>query len=312
MCDQSENHSIRRKLQLRSVDDEYLAAACAGSPHSQRAQCGSEGLRVRKVTRREVLAAVGAAAAVPASVLFATSAAASPAPTPKWMFARHSAAPVYLFFNAAEARFIEAACERLIPADASGPGALAAGVPGYLDRHLAGAWGAGERLYRNGPWQPGTPAQGQPPPFTPATLFRTALCAILRSFEKGSAPYGAPYGASYGPLFSELPASAQDSYLRSLEAGRVDLDGAPSAVFFDMLLTMTVEGFFSDPLYGRFRDRIAWQMHGFPGAYAAASASASAAASATASNAAGQRLAAPGNRWRHPIATVESTEPPLP
>jgi gluconate 2-dehydrogenase gamma chain len=178
------------------------------------------------------------------------------------MFARHSAAPVYVFFDAAEARFIEAACERLIPADASGPGALGAGVPGYLDRHLAGAWGAGERLYRNGPWQPGTPPQGQQPPFIPATFFRTALRAILRDLEKRSAPCEVSFG--------ELPASAQDSYLQSLEAGGADLDGVPSAVFFAMLLTMTVEGFFSHPHYGRFRDRVAWQMHGFPGAHAAA------------------------------------------
>jgi hypothetical protein len=34
--------------------------------------------------------------------------------------------PTYLFFNAAEVLFIEAACERLIPADESGTGALGA------------------------------------------------------------------------------------------------------------------------------------------------------------------------------------------
>src|SRR5271168_4066151 len=66
------------------------------------------------------------------------------------------ATPAYLFFNADEARFIEAACERLIPADELGPGALLAAVPLYLDRQLGGAWGAGERLYRSGPWASGT------------------------------------------------------------------------------------------------------------------------------------------------------------
>ena len=84
----------------------------------------------------------------------------------------------YLFFNAEEAAFIEAACERLIPADDDGPGALEAGVPNYIDKQLGGAWGAGERLYRSGPWQPGTPSQGYQLPFTPAELFRTALRAI--------------------------------------------------------------------------------------------------------------------------------------
>jgi gluconate 2-dehydrogenase gamma chain len=31
---------------------------------------------------------------------------------------------------------------------------------------------------------------------------------------------------------------------------------------------MTVEGFFSDPVYGGNRDLVAWRMIGFPGAYA--------------------------------------------
>ena len=76
-------------------------------------------------------------------------------------------AVVYLFFNASEAAFIEAACERLIPHDKHGAGALAAGVPNYLDKQLGGAWGAGERLYRSGPWAAGSASQGYQLPFTP-------------------------------------------------------------------------------------------------------------------------------------------------
>jgi len=163
---------------------------------------------------------------------------------------------VYLFFNAAEVRFIEAACERLIPADESGPGALGAGVPNYLDKQLGGAWGAGERLYRSGPWKQGSPSQGYQLPFTPAELFHTALRAIDRELEKR------------GTAFGDLSAQAQDDYLKSLEAGDADLDGVPSAVFFSMLLAMTVEGFFSDPVYGGNRDMVSWRMIGFPGAYA--------------------------------------------
>jgi gluconate 2-dehydrogenase gamma chain len=211
------------------------------------------------VTRRSFVASVGAATVLPpAAALLANSAAAAPAA------AQHKAAAhaetdkavFYLFFNVAEARFIEAACERLIPADESGAGALAAGVPNYLDKQLGGAWGAGERLYRSGPWLPGTPSQGYQLPFTPAELFHTALRAINQDFEKR------------GTAFSDLSAQAQDAYLKSLEAGGQDLDGVPSAVFFDMLLRMTVEGFFSDPVYGGNRDMVAWRMIGFPGAYA--------------------------------------------
>jgi gluconate 2-dehydrogenase gamma chain len=214
----------------------------------------------RKVTRREVLAAISAATALPVSALLAP-AAAQTVPMPSDSVSRRSAASTYLFFDAAEARFIEAACERLIPADASGHGALGAGVAGYLDKQLAGAWGMGEQLYRNGPWQPGTPSNGQSLLFKPAELFRTA--------ERRGARYGVPDGNPNGCPFDQLSADAQDSYLRSLESGAKDLDGVPSAVFFDMLLTMTVEGFFSDSLHGGTRDKVAWRMHGFPGAHAA-------------------------------------------
>jgi len=163
---------------------------------------------------------------------------------------------MYLFFNAAEARFIESACERLILADEFGPGAVGAGVPNYLDKQLGGAWGAGERLYRSGPWQPGTPSQGYQLPFTPGELFHTAIRAINRDLE------------TRGHAFGELTADSQDAYLKVLEAGDLDLDGVPAGVFFGLLLGMTVEGFFSDPVYGGNRDMVAWKMIGFPGAYA--------------------------------------------
>ncbi len=164
--------------------------------------------------------------------------------------------PVYRFFNPEQARFIEAACERLIPADEVGPGALEAGVPNYLDTQLNGAWGAGERLYRSGPWLKGTASQGYQLPFTPAELFHAALQAIQQEFGKREQP------------FSELPPEAQDAYLKSLEEGAQDLGGVPAHVFFDMLLKMTIEGFFADPVYGGNRNMNAWRMIGFPGAYA--------------------------------------------
>jgi gluconate 2-dehydrogenase gamma chain len=213
------------------------------------------------VTRRSFVASVGAATVIPpAAALIADSAQAATAgahhATTHSAPAAATEKPVYLFFNVAEVQFIESACERLIPADESGAGAIAAGVPNYLDKQLGGAWGAGERLYRSGPWVQGTPSQGYQLPFTPAELIRTALRAINTDLAKR------------GPMFSELSADAQDTYLKSLEKDNHDLDGVPSAVFFDMLLRMTVEGFFSDPVYGGNRDMVAWRMIGFPGAYA--------------------------------------------
>jgi gluconate 2-dehydrogenase gamma chain len=221
------------------------------------------------LTRRSFVVSAGAATVVPPAVtLVAASAEAAAAaahhPARSATHAPAAAAsvpvtpqkPLYLFFNVAEVQFIEAACERLIPADESGAGALAAGVPNYLDKQLGGAWGAGERLYRSGPWIQGTASQGYQLPFTPAELFRVALRAINTDL------------AGRGPAFNELAADAQDDYLKSLEKDNHDLDGVPSAVFFDMLLKMSIEGFFSDPVYGGNRDMVAWRMIGFPGAYA--------------------------------------------
>jgi gluconate 2-dehydrogenase gamma chain len=162
----------------------------------------------------------------------------------------------YLFLNNDEAAFIEAAVGRLIPADPQWPGGIEAGVPNYIDKQLGGAWGAGERLYRNGPWQPGTPSQGYQLPFTPAELFRTALGAINKQLSEAGTP------------FSSMSADQQDAYLRSLEGGGKDLGGVPSNVFFEHLWDCAVEGFLSDPVYGGNRNMVSWRMIGFPGAYA--------------------------------------------
>lgn len=169
-----------------------------------------------------------------------------------------SATPhTYRFFNAAEAAFMEAAVNRLIPPDDVGPSAMEAGVVDYIDGQLAGAWGSGERLYRNGPWQMGTPSQGYQLPLTPAELFRTALRTINEELTRQGS----------GGLGGMAP-EAQDAYLTDLENGKRDLGGVPSKVFFETLLEMTVQGYFSDPVYGGNKGMAAWEMIGFPGAYA--------------------------------------------
>jgi gluconate 2-dehydrogenase gamma chain len=201
-----------------------------------------------RLSRRDVVTVSGAAAAAALASTPPEAAAQQPAQQPPLT--------TYLFFNADEVAFVEAAVARLIPADDKWPGALEAGVPNFLDKELNGAWGAGERLYLSGPWQPGTPTQGYQLPFTPAELFRTALAAITR--ELGAA----------GTSFAKMTGEQQDAYLRSLEAGGKDLGGVPSNIFFAHLWDATVEGFFSDPVYGGNRDMMAWKMIGFPGAYA--------------------------------------------
>jgi gluconate 2-dehydrogenase gamma chain len=215
---------------------------------------------VTDLTRRFMLKATGAIGASMLSAGGGAAAAAAEGSDASASGVAHAvpnAAPTtYVFLNREEAAFIERAVARLIPADAKWPGALEAGVPNYIDKQLAGAWGAGERLYRSGPWQPGTRTQGYQLPFTPAELFHTALAAIDKDL------------ASAGTPFSRMNSEQQDAYLRRLETGEKDLGGVPSDVFFDHLWQCTLEGFFSDPVYGGNRDMTAWRMVGFPGAYA--------------------------------------------
>ena len=220
------------------------------------------------LSRRSLMKATGAfgatmlptGLALEADMCRGDTAKAAPAPSPG-SFSKYRAdvtrvteLTAYIFFNSEEAAFVEAAVARLIPADQDWPSALEACVPNYMDKQLAGAWGAGERLYRSGPWHPGTASQGYQLPYTPAELFRTALAAINKKLE--------------GTPFAKMSAEEQDNYLKKLEAGGEDLGGVPSEVLFDHLWELTLEGFFSDPVYGGNCNMVSWRMIGFPGAYA--------------------------------------------
>lgn len=215
-----------------------------------------------KISRRGLIKKAGAAGAVALTpAMLGGAAAAQPAldmaqaTTPATPPRASNQPPItYVFFNTAEAAFLEAAVARLIPADDKWPGALECGVTNYIDKQMAGAWGAGERLYRSGPWQSGLPGQGYQLPYTPAELFRTAIAAINK--ELSATP------------FAKMTAERQDAYLKELETGNKDLGGVPGRVFFSDLWQATVEGFFSDPVYGGNRDMMSWRMIGFPGAYA--------------------------------------------
>jgi hypothetical protein len=142
---------------------------------------------VADLSRRTIIKATGVLGVLPSNPTEAHAAQAAPPPAGSQPTASIIAPPAttYIFFNSEEAAFIEAAVARLIPADEEWPGALEARVPNYIDKQLAGAWGAGERLYRSGPWQADTPSQRYQLPYTPAELFRTALAAINK--QLGSA-----------------------------------------------------------------------------------------------------------------------------
>lgn len=159
------------------------------------------------------------------------------------------------FLNESERRFLLAAVDRLIPPDERWPGAAEADVVNYVDLQMAGPWGKDELIYRHGPFRKGTPSQGYQLEYTPAELFRRSIFAISGHFSE------------QGKSFDQLPPAEKDAHLTNLEKGSIDLDGVPSNTFFDFLLKHTIEGFFSDPIYGGNKNKIAWKMIGFPGAY---------------------------------------------
>ena len=57
--------------------------------------------------------------------------------------------------------------------------------------------------------------------------------------------------------FARMPSGEQDAYLKTLQAGGKDLAGVPSQVFFESLLGLTIEGFFSDPVHGGDEEKVA-------------------------------------------------------
>jgi gluconate 2-dehydrogenase gamma chain len=162
-----------------------------------------------------------------------------------------------LFFTPAELRLVEALIDRLVPSDALGAGAKDAGVARFIDRQLAGPWGAGNHFYAQGPFRTGTPQQGYQLSFTPAQLFRAALPLIDKHVTDTA-------GEKH---LADLDGAKQDAIIAGLQRGEIDLSPVPSAVFFAALLDVTMEGFFSDPTYGGNKGLVGWKLVGFPGCY---------------------------------------------
>jgi len=140
------------------------------------------------------------------------------------------------FFTAAEARVVSAACERIFPSDSTGPGAKEAGVVIYIDRQLAGPYGADKYRYTKGPWVESVPEHGYQGKANPRETYRDGI-------------------AKLGANFGELPVEEQIQKLQSMEKTH----------FFQLLRAHTVEGVFCDPMHGGNKDLIGWQLIGYPG-----------------------------------------------
>jgi gluconate 2-dehydrogenase gamma chain len=205
------------------------------------------------ILRRNFLkgAAAGTAAALatvaPAP---AQTTAAAPAAPP----AAASEPQPWLTLNATEAAFIMAAVDTLIPADELSPAGSDCGVAVFIDRQLAGAFGNGARLYRQGPFPKAKPELGYQLALTPREFFRAGIAAANDFARK-----------TYGKDFDRLSEPDREAALKTMEAGKAGFPGFSSGMFFDALLQITMEGFFADPIYGGNRDKASWKMVGYPG-----------------------------------------------
>jgi gluconate 2-dehydrogenase gamma chain len=132
--------------------------------------------------------------------------------------------------TAYEADLLEAICARIIPTDASGPGAREARAAHYIDRALGGA-----------------------------------LASSKPAYSAGLAAFDAYCKSSRRAPFLELSPRDQDSVLIDVETGAATGFTGSSAQFFAMVRTHTLQGTFGDPYYGGNANFVGWDLIGYPG-----------------------------------------------
>jgi gluconate 2-dehydrogenase gamma chain len=205
------------------------------------------------IPRRKFLWGAGLASTAVATGLTNTAAADSPASPGPESNAAAAPEPVLTLTETEHAFFI-AAVDAFIPADELSPSGSQCGVVAFIDRQLAGAYGNGARLYRDGPFPRGKPELGYQLPLNPREFFRAGIAMANEWSRK-----------TYGKDFDRLTAADRDAALKAMEAGKAEFAGSSSRMFFEALLQIAMEGFFADPVYGGNRDMAAWKMVGYPG-----------------------------------------------
>jgi gluconate 2-dehydrogenase gamma chain len=153
-----------------------------------------------------------------------------------------------------EHTFLTAAVDCFIPADNLTPSGSDCGVVDFIATQLASEWGAGARLYRDGPIQKGKPEHGYQLGLTPRELFRVGIAGANAYCRR-----------AHGKDFAAMDDAGRTAALTAMESGSAASDDFPAKEFFEALLGAAMEGFFADPIYGGNRDLAAWKMIGYPG-----------------------------------------------
>lgn len=177
------------------------------------------------VTRRDLLKGAGAFSAL--LVSSSASQVSAQEPDTENSNPRREALEV---LTAEEAMVLEAICDRLIPSDSTGPGALEARAAHYIDRSLA-SHNSEDRDH-----------------------YMLSLTAINRhSLSK------------FQNEFYTLSVTEQDSVISELQGGDISGCSPGSSAFFSMVRSHTIDGTFCDPYYGGNRDFVGWDMLRYPG-----------------------------------------------
>jgi len=207
-----------------------------------------------KIGRREFLTVAGAAAAALTPAIPAEAQQVQPAAAPAATPVAPPADEPLLTLTPTEHAFFVAAVDAIIPADELSPSGSDCGVANFIDRQLAGAYGSGARLYRQGPFPKAKPELGYQLSLNPREFFRAGIASANEFTSK-----------AYGKDFDRLNEEQRIVALKAMEEGKAEFKGFGSAMFFNALLQITMEGFFADPIYGGNRNMAAWKMIGYPG-----------------------------------------------
>lgn len=187
------------------------------------------------------------------------------------------------FFDAHQRATIEAAMARIIPTDDQ-PGAREAGTIDFVDRYLSGV----DFIYAKPDGSGFEQLVGKR-----AQAWRQRVEILRAKYVEGVAELDRRAQAEFGQEFAALAPERQDRILKALErtepaADTVPTTGpayalntAPGAAtaepalqqtsteteleFLPLLVMHTRQGFYADPIYGGNRDRVGWQVIGFPG-----------------------------------------------
>src|SRR6266851_2055453 len=160
------------------------------------------------IARRNFLLGAGTAVAAglaPSAPAEAQAPQAAPAASPV------ADAEPLLTLTATEHAFFAAAADALIPADELSPSGSDCGVATFIDRQLAGAYGSGARLYRDGPFPKGKPELGYQLALNPREFFRAGIAAANDWTRK-----------TYGKDFDRLDAPEREAALKAMETGKAE------------------------------------------------------------------------------------------